>query len=175
MILRKELKPIGRIVKTHGIKGEINAEWHTDVNPDELRCIVIDIDGIFVPFFLRTARPRGTESYILAFDGIDDDRQATSITGHEIYALRHELPDGHSDDDSISADDITGFEIIANNSPLGTIESYDDSTANILFIVRQPNGKQTYIPAVDDFITGIDVNERTITMALPSEILTIND
>lgn len=174
MILRREIEPVGRIIKTHGIKGELNAEWLADVEPAELRCLIFDIDGIFVPFFLSSSRPRGTESYLLTFDGIDDERKAASLTGHDIYALRDELPEQQARD-GFYADDLIGFATIANGKPLGTIEAYDDSTANVLFIVRRADGRQTYIPAAAEFIDSIDGEARTIAMTLPQEILTIND
>ena len=59
MILRDELIAIGRYNKPHGVAGEISATIDVDIDTlKELSCLVSDIDGIFVPFFVNSCRPR---------------------------------------------------------------------------------------------------------------------
>ena len=51
MIEEKDLTPVGKFLKTHALKGELNAileidpEFFTEGYP-----LVIDVDGAFVPF-----------------------------------------------------------------------------------------------------------------------------
>ena len=56
MILKEELTEIGRFGKPHGIQGEINATVDDDVDVDAINRIVVNIDGIYVPFFIRSIR-----------------------------------------------------------------------------------------------------------------------
>ena len=178
MIRSQEIEPVGRLIKPHGIKGELNALWTCDVAPGDLRCLVLPIDGIFVPFFLKGWRPRGSESYLLSFDGIDDEQQASALAGIEIYALREDLPEEENgpddDDDGLYASDLVGYALIANGSPLGTVEDYDDSTANLLLLVTRPDGATVYIPAAGEFITDIDPDKQELHMELPDELITLN-
>ena len=51
MIRLEEIAPIGIFGKTHGIKGEINLELNIDFDLENTPYIIVDIDGIFVPFF----------------------------------------------------------------------------------------------------------------------------
>ncbi len=53
MIAAESLTEIGHFVKPHGINGELSAVIDRDIDIDSLRCIVVSIDGIFIPFFLR--------------------------------------------------------------------------------------------------------------------------
>ena len=59
MITPDILTSIGTFFKPHGIKGEISATLDYDIDPSELRCIVLEIDGIIVPFFVDSRRPKG--------------------------------------------------------------------------------------------------------------------
>ena len=54
---------------------------------------------------------------------------------------------------------------------LGTIVRVDDSTANFLFVVETPEGKEMLIPVVDEFITDISPDDRVLTVDLPQGML----
>lgn len=92
MIQRDELEQIGAFLKPHGIKGEIAMEMFEDVELSELSCIVLDMDGIFVPFFIESVRPKGPGRMLVTIDGVNSDTEAAAMAGAEVYALRNELP-----------------------------------------------------------------------------------
>ena len=58
---------------------------------------------------------------------------------------------------------------------IGEISDINDSTQNILFIVKMPDGKELMIPVADEFILSIDLENETVNTDIPSEILTLND
>lgn len=52
MITRNEIIEIGTFNKSHGVEGEISATFDCDVEAAGMfRCLICDMDGIFVPFF----------------------------------------------------------------------------------------------------------------------------
>ena len=63
MIKKEDIVAIGKFQKTHALKGELNAlldidgDYAADGHP-----LIIDIDGIYVPFYAETVRPKGAES-----------------------------------------------------------------------------------------------------------------
>ncbi len=175
MITEGEITEIGRFNQPHGIKGEINAIISDWVELDDLSCIVLDIDGIFVPFFISGVRQRGAQSYLVTVDGIDNERKAMSIANKTIYALSEEVAEEDSDDeDGFYAEDFIGFGISTDDRALnGTITDVDDSTENVLFIVTADNGKTHLIPVAEELITEIDTDARHITVELPSGLLEI--
>ena len=71
MIKRSELRPVGTLLKTHGIDGEIVVQLTADVDLEALQCIVLEIDGIFVPFFPTSVRPKSAETDLVSIDGVD--------------------------------------------------------------------------------------------------------
>lgn len=60
MIKASELTAIGAIIKPHGVKGEMVINLRDDrIDIERTECIVMDIDGIYVPFSLKTSVRKG--------------------------------------------------------------------------------------------------------------------
>ena len=70
MIRLSEIAEVGRFNKPHGIKGEISVSINTDIDLDDVKCVIVPIDGIFVPFFLQTIRPKTADTSLITIDGI---------------------------------------------------------------------------------------------------------
>lgn len=176
MIKQSELTSIGTFVKPHGIKGELSAE--TDLDSQEisaLKCVVLDMDGIYVPFFVDTVRDKSATTVLLKLDGVDSETEAKEYAGKEIYTLRTEVADDDADGDEggdgLYAADLEGFEVKdAENRTIGVIRDYDDSTPNVLLIAESPDGRTLYLPFADEFFLDIDPDGMTVTMDLPEGI-----
>ena len=169
MIREEEVYQIGKLGKTHGVKGEISFLFDDDVfDRADADYLILKVDGIFVPFFLEEYRFKSDANAIVKFEDIDTQERARELTGCEVYFPR-ELAD--SDDDSISWAAIVGFSLIdaATGQSVGRIASIDDSTLNILFELE--DGK--LIPASEELTTDVDKDNRTITIDLPQGILDI--
>lgn len=170
MIELRQLTDIGDTVKPHGINGEIAATIHYDLDPGTLRCIVLDIDGIFVPFFINSVRSRGTEAVLLTIDGINNENEAARLCGLTIYALTAELPhdDNDTSDEGFYVSDLVGFTLTdSQGSVLGRITGYDDSTANILLFIEDEDGRNHFVPMADELVEDFDAEAKTITLNLP--------
>lgn len=179
MITRAELTEIGRAIKPHGINGEIATAINQEVDFGGLRCIVMDIDGIFVPFFIDSVRQRGSESVLVTIDGINDEKDAKELCGKTVYALKNDPAlisdrldsDNDDSDEGFYAEDLIGFKVATDDKTIGEITDVDSSTDNLLFIITDKNGNTSYIPVADEFITGIDMETHIITMSLPEGLL----
>ena len=169
MIHEEDVYQIGKLGKTHGVKGEISFLFDDDVfDRVDADYLILKVDGIFVPFFIEEYRFKGDSNAIIKFEDIDTQERARELTGCAVYFPRA-LAD--SDDDSISWAAIVGFDIIDANSgkPIGRIAAVDDATINVLFELE--DGR--LIPASEDLITAIDQQARTITMQLPEGLLNL--
>lgn len=178
MIKREELVEIGSFNKPHGISGEINASIDSGINLSDLRCIILDIDGIFVPFFVEAFRSKGTNSYLLTIDGIEDEDAALVISKKSIYALKDDCANIDIQDDNgvMYAEDFVGYTIVDDqNATIGKIIDIDDSTENFLFIVDKIDGNTVYIPIADEFITEINIEKAIIAMSLPDGLFDLNN
>ena len=167
MIREEDIYQIGKLGKTHGVKGEISFLFDDDVfDRVDADYLILKVDGIFVPFFIEEYRFRSDANAIIKFEDIGTQERARELTGCEVFFPR-DLVD--SDDESISWASIVGFDIIdaESGNKIGRIASVDDTTLNILFFLE--DGR--LIPASNDLITSIDQQARTITMHLPAGLL----
>ena len=169
MIHEEDIYQIGKLGKTHGVKGEISFLFDDDIfDRVDADYLILKVDGIFVPFFIEEYRFKSDTNAIIKFEDIDTQERARELTGCEVYFPR-ELAD--SDDGSISWAAIVGFDIIdaESGNKIGRISTIDDTTINILFELEDGS----LIPASENLITAIDQQARTITMQLPEGLLNL--
>ena len=167
MIRQEEVYKIGKLGKAHGVKGEISFLFDDDVfDRTDADYLVLDIDGILVPFFIEEYRFKTDDNALMKFEGIDTQERARELTGCEVYFPREMAED---DDERLSWAAIVGFELTDANTGkvAGRIASVDDSTMNILFELE--DGK--LIPASEELITNVDTKKQQIIVKLPEGIL----
>lgn len=173
MIRQEDVYKIGRLGKPHGVKGEISFQFTDDVyDRVDADYLIIEVDGILVPFFIEEYRFRSDETALLKLEDIDTQEAARELTNSDVYFERRLSDD--ADEPSMAA--IIGYRLIndADGQEIGTIMGIDDSTANILFEVLKSgtdDDSPILIPAAEEFITGIDNNKREISVALPEGLL----
>lgn len=165
-----DVRAVGRLLKPHGVCGEITALVTADVDLSELSCILLRLDGIYVPFFIASVRPKSAETDLLTLDGISDDSKASALCPTEIFALVSELP-ADEDTEGFYASDLIGFEAMADGNDFGKITGIDDTTENYLFIIETPGGEKRMIPVTDEFIDDIDQARRIISFSLPEGLI----
>ena len=171
MIRSDEIIAIGKFNKPHGINGEISATINApEAVLNDCSCIVCDIDGIFVPFFIKDFRIKSQDTLLITVDDINSEQEAATLVNKDIYVKRGEYSEVLEDEDQIPLDFFIGFNAIVNGLD-GKIVDIDDSTANVLFVIETTDGKSLLIPAVEEFITDFDSKERTIKMEVPDLLL----
>ncbi|MCM1051729.1 MAG: ribosome maturation factor RimM [Paenibacillus sp.] len=177
MILRTDITEAGIFNKPHGIKGEISATLDYDIDLNEVKCIIMDVEGIFVPFFIKSVRPKTAETCLLTIDGIDSEQKARPLSGRAFYLLNSDIPEDDTDgEDGLYASELIGYTVIDSiMGKLGEVTDYNDSTDNILLIVTSPDGKDIYIPVADEFIDEIDTDNNSLHTSLPQGIVDLNN
>jgi len=171
MIKVDEVFKIGRLLKPHGIKGEIAFAFDSDIF-DRVDCsyLICMLDGILVPFFIEEYRFKGESTALVKFEDLDSDEKVKRLNNTDVYFPRKYLQQEDTGLD-YTWNYFIGFRIInADNTEIGIIEEVDESTINILFIVSNGNDEHL-IPASEDFIESIDEENKTIRMNLPEGLL----
>lgn len=167
------LTPAGEFNKPHGIKGEISASFDPRVDVDALKCVVAEVNGLFVPFFIDAVRSRGADAVLLTIDGITDENEAKLLSRKPLYLLNGDAALAADDeDDGFYAEDLVGFSALdEDGAVIGKIAGVDSTTANVLFVIDRSDGSEALIPVADEFIDGIDPESATITLRLPDGLL----
>ena len=168
MILEKEVFRAGTINKTHGVNGELNCNINADTI-DMAEYIVLDMDGIFVPFFVSNIRIKSSNSVLITLEDVEDETEARKLIGKDIY-LPIELM---SDDDMLSYEYFVGFTVVNTDEKLGDISFVDDQTVNILFGIKTEDG-EILLPAVEDFIVEVDNENKILYTNYPVELVELN-
>lgn len=161
--------PVAKILKTHGIKGELNVELTDEAEPDEDfrsgAVVILELDGLDVPFFVGSVRPRGADSLLLTLDDVDSEREAASLVGKTIY-IYADLDNS----EEMTAGDLIGFSLVAvdESEPIGTVEALTELTPGAWYFVLD-GGR--LIPVVDEFILSVDSERREVMVELPEGLL----
>ena len=169
MIKREEVYKIGRLGKAHGVKGEVSFQFDDDIfDRVDADYLVLDIDGILVPFFMEEYRFRNDTVCLVKFCDIDTQQRAQELTGCDVYFPRA-LAEEAEEMPSLAS--LVGFDIVdaSDGKTIGHIAAIDDSTQNILFELEDG----TLIPASDELTVDIDVNKKEIIMNIPIGLLDI--
>lgn len=181
MIKECDIFPAGTLIKPHGVKGEIVAQLDRDVDIKQARCIVINIDGIYVPFFLDEIRMRSTNSLLIHIDGINSESATKMLCGNNIYLLKSDFADyGQNtyEDDGFYLSDLIGFMVVTpEGQRIGRIIDFDDSTDNVILMVAAVEDRSdsiSYIPIADELVEDIDMDKHEIIMIVPSGLIGLN-
>lgn len=166
-MIKEDLYRIGKLGKPHGVKGEINFLFDDDVfERVDADYLILQLDGIMVPFYLEEYRFKSDEVALVKFESIDTQERAAELTNTEVFFPRSLAEEEEHD---FTYAELVGYKLVDANtgSNVGVIASVDDSTDNILFELE--NG--ALIPAPEELIEEVDQDARTITMSLPEGLL----
>ena len=169
MIKKEDVYKIGRLGKAHGVKGEVSFQFDDDIfDTTDADYLILDIDGILVPFFMEEYRFRNDSLALVKFCDVDTQQRASELTGCDVYFPRSVADE---EGESLSLAMLVGFDLVeaATNEKVGKIAAIDDSTQNILFELE--DGR--LIPANDELIEDIDTEQQTIKMNIPEGLLTL--
>lgn len=156
-IIIKQYLEIGKIVTTHGIKGEVKVQPWCD-SPDFL-C------G-FDNFYLNNGKEKIEVSdvriqknmVIMKLVGIDTPEQAVTFRNKVIYINRN---DAELDEGSYFVQDLIGLKVIDadTSESYGELVDVSETGANDVYHIKAENGKEFLIPAIPDVIIKTDIDE----------------
>ncbi|WP_289006049.1 ribosome maturation factor RimM [uncultured Parabacteroides sp.] len=171
MIRKEEVFKIGQFAKPHGIKGEISLVTNCDLFDDvEDPCIVCEIDGILVPFFIEDYRYKTDTVMLVKLENVNDEKAARDFTNREVF---FPLEDVGEDDlvGDMSWGSFIGYTVIdEQHGELGKITDVDETTINVLLQIDH-KGNEILLPAAEELITSADHENKTLRVSVPEGLL----
>ena len=154
--------------KTHGKQGELCLTVKSDLlDSFTPRFVVLEMDGINVPFVVESMRQHGSD-WLLRLEDINTEERARALQGKQVAVLRRELPQDY--DEQLPVEDLVGFSVFDMNGKFaGKITAVDDQTANLL--IELDNG--VVLPLHDDLVEELSIEERKIVMSIPEGLMEI--
>lgn len=172
MIREDEVLKIGKFIKPHGIKGEITFAFDNDIF-DRVDCpyLICSIDNIFVPFFIKSYRFKGSDTALVLLEDVESEIQAKRFNGLSVYFPRKYFD--NNDEVELTLSYFFDFIVIDKQlGEIGIIKDIDESTINTLFLLKKKGSDDDIIiPASDDFITDIDSENKILYVELPVGLL----
>ena len=156
--MRKKFLEAGRLLRVHGIHGELRFEHWCD-SPSVLSGVSVFYlteDGAD-PLRPVSVRPHG-EVLLYRFEGFDTPESARRLTGRVLYADRSELrvPEG-----AVFISDLLGLDLVDDDSGevIGKIADVVNRGSCDLYVVDMGGGRTEYFPAVKEFIVSKDLDK----------------
>lgn len=161
-----DLLEVGKIVNTHGLRGEVKVVPWTDYHE-----VFEDIDFVYVKKKSEYERldVKGIKyqknNLIVRFSQITDINMAEKYKNQVIYAEREilgELPEG-----VYYIADLIGLDIVTEDGEkIGTVSDVFNTGSNDIYEVKREGKKNLLLPVIDDVVLNIDVDGGKITVRM---------
>lgn len=156
---------IGKLQRTHGVKGEIVMEVMTDFPEKILPGNIVYIGTTQKEYEVASVRP-AADKILISFKGFNDCDQV-SILRNQIVSIKTEnanqLPEGE-----YYHHEIIGMTVVEEDGTLvGVISEILVTGANDVYIINKENGEELLLPAIRDAVRSIDRDSRKMVVRLP--------
>lgn len=149
----------GKIINTHGCRGDVKAEPWTDTPRD-----LIDLGRVFIGDgedkkeikILRGSVMQG-RFLMLSLEGVDTMDAADALRNTVLYAAREDF---HLAEGQYFLSDALGLPVYdtregREGNLLGTVTDISPNAASDIYTVKTPDGAEVLVPAIPVFVTEV--------------------
>lgn len=162
---------IGQIVNTFGIKGMVKVKPFTDniERFDELEKVYIENKKGKKEYEIEEVKYH-KNMVLIKFKGIENPEDANLL--RESYLLVDRANEKPLEEGTYYIVDMIGLDVYTDeNEFLGKLEDIFNTGSNDIYVVKNELGKQILLPAIDDVLKEIDMeNEKVIVHLIPGLI-----
>lgn len=151
--IKDSITCIGKIINTHGIKGELKVEPYTFDNKRFSKLKSVYVGNDLKEFLIKKVRVN--DFVYITFEGFENINDVLNLKGLEIYIKDEDRLDLEEDQYYIS--DIIGKKVYdTEDNYIGILKNVLEYPANDVFIIESDDKSIYQIPAVKEFIKKID-------------------
>lgn len=152
----------GKIVNTHGLKGEVKVYSYTDNEKKILKLKKVYIRG--KEYKVESMRLQ-KQMFLMKLQGVDDIDQTKFLMNEMCF--REVEKNESNDDEGYFIKDLVGIEVVdVNGNVIGTLKEVFRTGANDVYEVVDKNNKSIYLPAIKKVIKSIDISSHKMTVEL---------
>ena len=159
--MKKQYLEAGKIVTTHGIKGEVKIMPYCDSAE-----LLAEFDRLFIgknhdEIIVERARVQ-KKMVIAKLEGINTPEEAEKLRNKMLFMHRDDL---ELDDDTYFIQDLIGMEVKDADSDAlyGTIADVMQTGANDVYVVRGEE-REYLVPAIADVVISTDLDSNIMTI-----------
>ena len=161
---------LGRVAKTHGIKGEVTIKLDVD-DPSEylgLKYFLLEINKVLTPFFVEKLVCSG-DKFFVSIQDVKTVEAASALTGKEVYLPLEMLP--KLSGKQFYYHEVKGFVVVDEEiGELGPItEVIEYPTQAIIQVFKDQ--KEILIPILDQVIQKVDRKAKKLYVKAPEGLI----
>lgn len=167
---------VGRIVNTHGIRGEVRVLSSTDF--EDVRFAPGSKLAIFKkddkkPTWVVVENARRHKNFILlTFEGYTNINQVEVFKESVLKVTKDQLDEDELGENEYYYFEIVGCEVFSEEGEyIGEVTEILQTGANDVWELKDKNNKKYYIPYIEDVVKEIDVDEKKITIHVMEGLL----
>lgn len=158
---------VGKIVNTHGIRGEVRVISKTDF-PDERykpgNTLYIFQNGKDPIKVIVKSRRQHKNFELLSFEGYESINEVEGFKGSILKVPKSQL--GELDEGEFYFHEIIGCTVWTNDGEeIGVIKEILTPGANDVWVVKRKGMKDVLIPYIEDVVQSIDVTEKKVIIS----------
>lgn len=158
--------PFGKIIKTHGLKGELVLECDFENPYHFLKNLFFAKDNQMQPLKVEISGTLKNDRFIIKCDGIHSIEEAQTMVSKQIFVPRNKLPPSEN---GYYICDIIGLEAVDfNGLKIGTVVDVVDFGSGLNLEIKNLQEKLEYYVCSDDTI--VDLQLGIIKVKLPEYV-----
>lgn len=161
---------LGRIAKTHGIKGEVTIRLDVD-DPSayhDMKYFLLEINKVLTPFFVEKMTCNGDKVFVKVQD-INTVEAASALTGKEVFLPLELLP--KLSGKQFYYHEVKGFLLIDEiHGELGPINDVIEYPTQAIIQVFKDK-KEVLIPILDQVIQKVDRKTKKLYIKAPEGLI----
>ncbi len=153
---------IGKVVTTHGVRGDVKVYPHTNVEDmfGKLKTIYIGEEEYKIS---SVKYAKGCP--VLNLSIVNTVEEAQKLIGKQVYADENSLP--KLEENNFYLKDIIGCSAVGEKGEeIGKLTNVIFTGANDVYEITAPEGRNILVPAVKEFILNVNISEKKITVKL---------
>lgn len=153
----------GEIISLHGIRGEVKVYPWADYPGflEEFNTFYIKKNKMHYQRMKATSVRTHKNVVLIAFEGIDNPELARNLIGKTLYLDKDDI---ELDEGTYLVADLIGCKVLNDDTgeEIGTIKDVGNMGASDIYYIEDKNGKEHLFPAVDEFLKGTNIEEKTV-------------
>lgn len=167
----EDLLRVGVIANTHGIRGEVKVFPTTDEKErfKDLKKVILDMGKEQKVLEIQSVRFFKNLG-ILKFKGIDNINDIEMYKGKDLLVTREDAVPLEEGEYFIA--DLLDLDVYSDeDEKIGVLYDVMQTGANDVYVVKTEEGKEILLPAIDECILDIDLEESRMTVHIMEGLL----
>jgi len=147
---------IGKVIGTHGIKGELKILSDVEVKDKAFKVgNTLCFENDNHEYKIASVRIH-KGAYLILLDGFNNINDVLFLNKKKVYVDRNNV----LSKDEYVISDLIGFKVISDEKEIGVITDYENGISYATFLVE--GDKKFYLPNVKEYVTNIDLESKKV-------------